>query len=142
MWGSLLIVHCRVLPVNNKTLSQSTFFRCQQNTLQNYIHMCTFHILCMRAASNFKRKNVQHVMGGKCLLPKKCNGLKTMHTFVPLHLHCIRALFIAHEILLKQGNFTYLYMYIVCVYYRAHTKYDAKVMFSEFLSFCPQGGGG
>ena len=28
------------------------------------------------------------------------------------------------------------------VYYRAHTKYDAKVMFSEFLSFCSQGGGG
>ena len=27
-------------------------------------------------------------------------------------------------------------------FYRAHTKYDAKVMFSEFLSFCPQGGGG
>ena len=26
--------------------------------------------------------------------------------------------------------------------YRAHTKYDAKVMFSEFLSFCSQGGGG
>ena len=27
-------------------------------------------------------------------------------------------------------------------HYRAHTKYDAKVMFSAFLSFCPQGGGG
>ena len=27
-------------------------------------------------------------------------------------------------------------------FYRAHTKYDAKVMFSEFLSFCPQGEGG
>ena len=27
-------------------------------------------------------------------------------------------------------------------YYRAHTKYDAKVMFSAFLSFCPQGGEG
>ena len=26
--------------------------------------------------------------------------------------------------------------------YRAHTKYDAKVMFSEFPSFCPQGGPG
>ena len=26
-------------------------------------------------------------------------------------------------------------------YYRAHTKYDAKVMFSAFLSFCSQGGG-
>ena len=27
-------------------------------------------------------------------------------------------------------------------FYRAHTKYDAKVMFSAFLSFCSQGGGG
>ena len=26
-------------------------------------------------------------------------------------------------------------------YYRAHTKYDAKVMFSPFLSFCSQEGG-
>ena len=26
-------------------------------------------------------------------------------------------------------------------FYRAHTKYDAKVMFSQFLSFCSQGGG-
>ena len=27
-------------------------------------------------------------------------------------------------------------------HYRAHTKYDAKVMFSAFLSFCSQGGEG
>ena len=30
----------------------------------------------------------------------------------------------------------------LCNIYRAHTKYDAKVMFSAFLSFCSQGGGG
>ena len=28
------------------------------------------------------------------------------------------------------------------IYYRAQTKYDAKVMFSQFLYFCSQGRGG
>ena len=31
---------------------------------------------------------------------------------------------------------------ILFIIYRAHKKYDAKVMFSAFLSFCPRGGGG
>ena len=40
----------------------------------------------------------------------------------------------------KLWRHLWLNIYVATNFYRAHTKYDAKVMFSLFLSFCSQGG--
>ena len=57
----------------------------------------------------------------------------------PIHLSEVFCVFYA----LQLPSYWFYYVValrtlVLLIYYRAHTKYDAKVMFSEFLSFCPQ----